>query len=207
MRRTTLLLLFLISALAAGAQQEPSWLHPNAPTLQQAVDDGYKLAGLKDKYRFLTLRVTPPGSMAKEATIALKGPLVCAFDIGTFAARNLRPKPVLDQVKQACDGKLMAVVSVRTPSRDEQWRVLLQQGDTTLEPGRTALDENPHRTRYNGGLMFGQIRGYQYLHIFHFAPPESWSGAITIRYTDGFHPGAATANLAELAADELKHRR
>jgi hypothetical protein len=201
-----MLSLLLVAALA-GAQQDPSWLHPNASTLQQAVDDGYTLAALKDKYRLLTLKANPPGSMAKEAIISLKGPLVCAFDIGAFAARNLRPKPALDQVKQACDGKLMVIASVHTQSRDEQWRVLLQYGDTTLEPWRTTLDNYAHKARYNGGVMFGQIRGYHYQHIFHFAPPEPWSSAITIRFTDGFHPGTATANLAELAADELKHRK
>ena len=207
MPRITVLLLFLVLALAAGAQQVPSWLHPTDATLRQATDDGFALEGSQERYRAITVNATPPHSMATRGAITLKSPLLCAFDIGAFAARNLQPKPALDQVKTACDGKLMAIASVRTKSRDEHWRVLLRYGDITLEPWRTTLDESPHKIRYNGGAMFGEIRGYQYQHIFHFAPPEPWPGTITISYTDGFHPGTVTANFSQLAADELRHRK
>jgi hypothetical protein len=223
--KPTLFLLVLLCAAPAVLAQEPTptpnfppvveaqqtaptpdWLHPSDAEYKEALDDGYNAETAKEALERYTPIELWPIQKDPDSSISIESPLHCAAAEAFFAAKDLADEPIVEEVKQICDGLIGVYVLHFSPRLHANWPVVLQHKNTVYQPHSRRLAPAPKVKRYIAGTGT-RVAGYMYDDAYTFKPEEAWTDEATVTWTDD--DGARHSKIVDfstLAREEARLR-
>ena len=174
---------FLLCGTAFSQQAGANWLSPSDEQIARAIDLGFQAA--KPPYHAFSFDPQKSKIGTKylqQPNLTVVTPLLCSFGSGLNAHNGLKDKPEVSDVKKACFGKVIVVITHISPSRNANWPVVLERAGERMQPTYSLPDNSPVSTRYT--TPFGKQRGYQYEDRYIFILSEAWEAGFKLTYAD-----------------------